>query len=82
MLFILKRDSWGIWDRYVHTAVFKMDNQQGPSVQHWELCSVSCGSLDGRGVWVRINPWVCAAESLCPPEIITTLLISYSPIQN
>ena len=51
MLFILKRDIWGIWGQRAHTAVFKMDNQQGPTVQHGELCSLSCGSLDGRGVW-------------------------------
>ena len=50
MLLILKRDIWGIWGQRAHTAVFKMDNQQGPTVQHGELCSLSCGSLDGRGV--------------------------------
>ena len=27
-----------------------MDNQQGPTVYHMELCSGLCGSLDGRGV--------------------------------
>ena len=27
---------------------FKMDNQKGPTVQHMELCSTLCGSLDGR----------------------------------
>ena len=26
------RDSQGLWDRHVHTALFKMDNQQGPTV--------------------------------------------------
>ena len=25
---------------YVHTAIFKVDNQQGPTVEHRELCSV------------------------------------------
>ena len=34
-----------------------------------------CGSLDGRGVWVRMDTSVCTAESLCcSPETITTLL--------
>ena len=28
-------------------CVFKMDNQQGPAVEHRELCSMLCGSLDG-----------------------------------
>ena len=26
------RDSWGVWDGYVHTAIFKMGNKQGPIV--------------------------------------------------
>ena len=43
------RDSEGVWDGHVHTAVFKMSNQQGPAVQHRELCSELRGSLDGRG---------------------------------
>ena len=37
------RDSYGVWDGHVHTAIFKMDN-------HRELCLMFCGSLDGRGV--------------------------------
>ena len=48
-----------------------------------ELCSILCGSLDGRRVWRRMDTCICMAESLCClPETITTLLISYSPIQN
>ena len=49
------RDSWGVWDGRVHTAIFKMDHQQGPTVKHMELCSVLCGSLDGRVVWRRMD---------------------------
>ena len=26
------RDRLGVWDGHVHTAVFKMDNQPGPTV--------------------------------------------------
>ena len=26
------KDNQGVWDRYVHTAIFKMDNQQGPTI--------------------------------------------------
>ena len=44
------RDSQGVWDGHGHTAGFHMENQQGPAVQHRDLCSVSCGSLDERGV--------------------------------
>ena len=34
---------------------FKLDNQQGPTAQHMELCSMLRGSLLGRGVWGRMN---------------------------
>ena len=67
---------------HVHTAIFEMDNQQGPTVSHRELCSM-CGSLDGRGVWGRMDTCIWMAESLhCSPETITTLLIGYTLIQN
>ena len=26
------RGSYGVWDGHVHTAIFKMDNQQEPTV--------------------------------------------------
>ena len=29
-------EGWGVWDRHVHTAVFNMQNQQGPAEQHRE----------------------------------------------
>ena len=42
-----------------------------------------CGSLDGRGVWGRMDTGMCMAESLhCSPENITALLISYNALQN
>jgi len=42
--------------------------------------SMLSGSLDGRGV-VGENGYMYMTESLCcPPEVITTLLISYTPI--
>ena len=57
--------------------------QQVPTLQHRELCPTSRGSLDGRGVWGRMDTRVCTAEPLgCPPETITTWLTDYSPIQN
>ena len=51
---------------------------------HRELCSMLRGSLDGKGVWGRMDTCICIlAESLCfSPETITTLLINYTPIQN
>ena len=44
------RDNQEVREGHTHTAIFKMDNQQGPTVQHMELCSMLCGSLDGKGV--------------------------------
>ena len=60
-----------------------MDNQQRPIVQPMELCSMLCGSLDGRGVCGRTNTCLHMAEFLhCSPETIQTLLIGYTPVQN
>ena len=42
-----------------------------------------CGSLDGRGVWERMNTCTHMAEPLHhEPESITTLLTVYSPVQK
>ena len=71
----------GSLDRRVHMSMFKMDNQQGPTVEHRELCPVLCGGLDGRAVQGRMDTCICKTESLhCSPETITTLLISYTSI--
>ena len=44
-----------------------------------ERCSI-CGRLDGRSLGEMA---MCMAESLrSSPETITTLLITYTPIQN
>ena len=74
------KDSQGVWEGHVHTAVFKMGNQQGATVQHMGRSSVLCGSLDGRGVWGRSDTCICMAESLrCSPETITTSFTGYTP---
>ena len=76
------REGWGEgivreFEMDMYIWLFKIDNQQGPTVLDKELCSVLCGSLDGREVWWKMNTRICMAESLCcQPEIIT-LLISY-----
>ena len=49
------RVSQGVWDEHVHTDIYKIDNQQGPTVQHMEFFSMLCGSLEGKGVWGRMN---------------------------
>ena len=74
----------GVWEGHVHTAIFKMDNQQGPTVQHMELCSVLRASLDGCVCgWGKMDPCACMAESLCcSPDITTASLIGYTAIQS
>ena len=63
----------------MYTTIFKMNKQQGPIVQHMELCSMLCGSLDGRRVFGSMYTRICIAEALrCSPETITTLLIDYT----
>ena len=60
-----------------------VESQQGPTVWHRGLCSMLCGSLDGRGVWGRMDTCICMPESLlCSPEAITTLLTGYTPIKK
>ena len=62
---------------HIHVAVFQMDNHQGPTEQHMELCSVLCGSLEGRGDWGRMDTCICMAESLCySAETITKLFVN------
>ena len=37
-----------------------------------------CGSLDGRGVWGRMDTCIRMAETLrCSPEAITTLFVNW-----
>ena len=68
-----------LWEGHVHTDVFKMDNQQRPTVELRELCSVLCASLDGRGVGGRMGTCMCMAESLrCSLETTTISLIGYN----
>ena len=57
------RDSQGLWEGHVYTAIFQMDNQQGLIVYHKELYSKLCGSLHGSGVWGRTDTCICMAES-------------------
>ena len=46
-----------------------------------ELCPMLHASLDGRSIWGRMDTCTYMGVFLCClPEIITTLLISYTPI--
>ena len=39
------RDKLGGWDEQIHTTIYKIDNQQGHTVQHRELYSIFCNNL-------------------------------------
>ena len=41
----IRRDKLGVWDEQIHTIIHKIDKQQGPTVWHRELYSVSCSNL-------------------------------------
>ena len=74
----LKKMSVGI-DMYALLYLKWITNR--PTVEHRELCSMLCGSLDERGLWGRMDTCICMAESLCcAPETITTLLIGCTPM--
>ena len=67
----------------LHITILKLDNQQGPIIQHMELCSMLCSSLNGRGVQGKIDTCVCMAE-LPPwsPETITLLTAYAKSLQS
>ena len=77
-----RRDSQGLWDGHVHTAIFKTEPTRNYCIAHNSAqCYVA--TWMGGEVWGRMDPCLCMAESLfCTPETITTLSVSYTPIQN
>ena len=61
------------WTRLSNfTLIYKIGNQQGPTVQHRELYSICCNNLYRKIIWKRVS--VCVTESLC---CNTTLWINY-----
>ena len=66
----------------MHTAVFNMDDQQGPtgSTGSPAQCYEAAGM--GGGLSERDTGTGMAGSLCCPPETITTLLIVYTRIKN
>ena len=72
----------GVWEGDVHTAIFKMIPKKDLLYSTWNSTEL-CASLGGKGVWGRMGTCTCVAESLkASPETVTTLLITYTSIQN
>ena len=63
-----------------NTATFKVDNQQGPTVNRIELCSALCGDLNRRGVWKGMDTCICITEFLHhSPETLTLFVHQLYP---
>ena len=48
----------------MYTLLYLKQINNKDLLEHMELCSMSCGSLDGRGTWRGMDPCLCMAESL------------------
>ena len=79
--FLGERDSQGLWGDHVHTAKFKMDNQQKSIVWCMECRSMLCASLDGRGFGGRMDTCIWLSPFTVHLKL-SQLLIGYTPIQN
>ena len=42
------RDKRRVGDQHIHSSIYKIDNQQGPTVQHRELYSIFCNNYMGK----------------------------------
>ena len=70
---------WWSEKKRIRTAIFKMGNLRGPTLQHRKLCSVSYNNINGKRIWRRIDACMCTTESLCcTPETNIKLLVTWS----
>ena len=65
------RDSWGVWDGHVHTAIFTMDYQQDLRYSTWNSAQCHMAAwMEGEsgGEWIPV--YIYMAESLhCSPQL-------------
>ena len=66
------REGWvGSWGQQIQTSIYRLDKQQGPTIQHRELYSVS---VNNGKEYRKECIYICKIESLCcTAEIDTTL---------
>ena len=50
---IENRIGLGVWDKQTQTIICRMDKQQGPTVQHRELYSISYNTPQWKRLWKR-----------------------------
>ena len=68
------RDSQGVWDGHVHTAIFEMDNQQGSIVLYMNSAQYFVATWTGGefgGEWIHV--YLLAESS----ETVTTLFVNW-----
>ena len=54
-------DKLGDWAWHIHITIYKIGKQEGSTVWHRELYSISCNKLQWKIIWKRIY----ISESLC-----------------
>ena len=42
------RDKLGVWDQQIQSTIYKIDKQQGFTIQHREVYSIFCNNLNGK----------------------------------
>ena len=70
------------YEEKIVAAIYKMDNQQGPKIQHMELCSMLCGA--GWEGSLGENGYMCMScwAPSCSTKTVRTLLINYTQTQS
>ena len=62
-------DNLGVWDLQIHTTVYKIDKQQGFTVQHRELYSISCNNIMEKNLKSCTYMYIYETEPpYCMPE--------------
>ena len=71
----------GVWGGLAHTALFKMDHQQGPTIGN-SAPRYRAAWMQGafEEEWIHVYVWL--SPFLVSPVTIMTLLIGSTPIQN
>ena len=60
---------------HTHNTIFTIESQQGPTVEHRELCLIFYINFSGKRIWKIVD--TCITESLCCiPETNKALLIN------
>ena len=67
------REGLGVWDLQMQTILYKMDKQQGPTVQHRELYLISYNNPYGKE-HIHTSMYLYISESLSYTSKINTTL--------